>query len=165
MLDRQTGSGHAVQPKGGRRAAPAQALAAAASQAFDLQAALGVLRCRLVPLVGTIVLVPTFAAIAIHQVTPVYTASGTLIYESNEYKPRELQSILQVGPPTEAVMGSQAEILRSLHVVERVAQQLELFAKPEFNPTLRRAPPLLRLWRGLRGARPAPQSDDVRAAV
>src|SRR6202041_395524 len=52
------------------------------------------------------------------------------------YKVRELQSVLQPDPTTEAVMASQAEILRGLHVVQRVAERGNLYASPEFNHAL-----------------------------
>ena len=77
------------------------------------------------------------AFVAIKQLTPRYTAVGTLIYEPSEYKLRELQSILQNDPTTEAVMASQAEIVRGLRVVEAVVERGNLYDNPEFNPALR----------------------------
>ncbi len=98
---------------------------------------LAALRRRRVALLANILLWPLFAFIAIKQITPRYTAIGTLVYEPSDYKVRELQSILQVDPTTEAVMASQAEILRGLHVVQRVAERGNLFDNPEFNHALR----------------------------
>ncbi|HTW70433.1 MAG TPA: AAA family ATPase [Acetobacteraceae bacterium] len=95
------------------------------------------LRRRRLILLANFLLWPLFAFIAIKQVTPHYTAVGTLIYEPSEYKVRELQSILQTDPTTEAVMASQAEILRGLRVVEEVVKRGNLYDDPEFNPSLR----------------------------
>jgi uncharacterized protein involved in exopolysaccharide biosynthesis/MinD-like ATPase involved in chromosome partitioning or flagellar assembly len=81
--------------------------------------------------------------IAIRHMTPRYTAVGALIYEPSEYKVRQLQSILQTDPTTEAVMASQAEILQSLYIAQRVAERGNLYNNPEFNKSLR--PPGLRL--------------------
>ena len=98
---------------------------------------LAALRRHRVALLANILLWPLFAFIAIKQVAPRYTAVGTLVYEPSEYKVRELQSILQADPTTEAVMASQAEILRGLRVVQRVAERGNLYDNPEFNPALR----------------------------
>ncbi len=101
------------------------------------RAILTILRRRLIPLLTCVILIPLCAALAIHRITPAYTATGMLIYEPSEYKVRELQSILRTDPTTEAVMASQAEILRSLHIAQKVAERGNLFANPEFNRALR----------------------------
>ena len=80
------------------------------------------------------------AYIAMSQLTPRYTATGTLLYDADGYKVRELQSILRVDPITDAVMASQAEVLRGMPVVEQVASRLNLLTNPEFNASLRRPP-------------------------
>ena len=93
------------------------------------------LRRRRLAFLACALLIPLCALIALKQTTPRYTATGALIYEPSEYKGRELQSVLQSDPTTEAVMASQAEILHSLHIAEGVTAQLHLFNDPEFNPT------------------------------
>jgi capsular exopolysaccharide synthesis family protein len=100
------------------------------------RAILAALRRHRLALLANLLAWPLLAAVAISQVPPRYTAAGTLIYEPSEYKLRELQSILQSDPTTEAVMASQVEVLRGLHVVQRVAQRGNLFDNPEFNPAL-----------------------------
>ena len=95
------------------------------------------LRRRKFAFLVCLVLVPLCAWIAIGRITPRYTAIGALIYEPSEYKVRELQSILRVDPTTEAVMASQAEILQSLHIAQKVAERGNLHATPEFNRALR----------------------------
>jgi uncharacterized protein involved in exopolysaccharide biosynthesis len=99
-------------------------------------AILAILRRRKLPLLASIVLAPLLGYIAICQVTPLYTATGTLIYNVPEYNVREMQSILRVDPVTDAVMPTQAEVLRGLPVIERVADRLNLHTNPEFNPAL-----------------------------
>jgi succinoglycan biosynthesis transport protein ExoP len=94
-------------------------------------------RQRRMTLVATILLVPFCAYLTLAQVQPLYTATGTLIYEPSSYKMRELQSILREDPTTEAMMSSQAEILHSLHIAQKVAERGNLFANPEFNASLR----------------------------
>ena len=113
-----------------------------ASQAVpNLRSLLDVLRRRKIPLLGCMVIVPLLAVSALKQVTPLYTATGTLIYEPGRYRTQELQSILQSDPITDAVMLSQVEVLHGLRTIEPMAQRLNLFSKPEFNPSLR--PPSL----------------------
>jgi capsular exopolysaccharide synthesis family protein len=102
-------------------------------------AVLSMLRRRMLPLFASIVLVPLLTYVAVGQITPLYTASGSLLYEDSEYKVRELQSILRVDPITDAVMVTQAEVLRGMPIVEQVASRLNLYANPEFNTSLRPA--------------------------
>jgi polysaccharide biosynthesis transport protein len=84
------------------------------------------------------VLAPLITYVAASQFTPRYTATGSLIYDAAEYKLRELQSILRVDPITDAVMATQAEVLRGMPVVEQVANWLNLHTNPEFNTSLLR---------------------------
>ena len=128
--------------------------------ALNGAAVLAILRRRKWLLLASILLCPLLAYVAITQLTPRYTATGTLLYDASEYKLRELQSILRVDPITDAVMASQAEVLRGMPVVEQVAVRLNLHANPEFNASLR--PPswlrqtLSALWRTLSAPTPAP---------
>jgi succinoglycan biosynthesis transport protein ExoP len=98
---------------------------------------LSAVRQRRGTLIATIMLVPLCAYLTLRQITPLYTATGSLIYDPSEYKARELQSILRADPTTESIMASQAEILRSLHIAEQVANRGNLFENPEFNAALR----------------------------
>jgi capsular exopolysaccharide synthesis family protein len=112
---------------------------------------LGVLRRRRAPLAACVVLVPLLALAALHQVTPLYTASGTVLYDDRGYAARELQSVLRVDPMTEAVMASQAEIVRGLSIAERIADRLNLYLDPAFNAALRPPGAIARLVTALRG--------------
>lgn len=99
---------------------------------------LAVVRRRRLPLIATILLVPLVAWLALGRMTPRYSAAATVLYEPNAFSVRELQSILRVDPTTEAVMSSQAEIVRGLTIAERVADQLHLAENPEFDAVLRK---------------------------
>ena len=131
------------------------AVHADAPDALNGAAVLTILRRRMRLLLASIVLFPLLAYVAIALLTPRYTATGTLLYYASDYKLRELQSILRVDPITDAVMASQAEVLRSIPVVEQVAGRLNLVTNPEFNASLR--PPS---W--LRRMLPAPAPAPVR---
>jgi polysaccharide biosynthesis transport protein len=104
-----------------------------------LSEVLSALRQRFKILVATVVLLTLCAWLTLQQVAPLYTAKGALIYEPSSYKVRELQSILREDPTTEAMMASQAEILQSLYIAQKVADRGNLFNNPEFNVSLRPA--------------------------
>jgi succinoglycan biosynthesis transport protein ExoP len=129
---------------------------------FDAAAAIAAIRRRKWWLVVPLCLCPVLTYIALAQITPSYTATGSLLYDLAQYKVRELQSILQADPITEGVMASQAEVLRGMPVVEQVANRLHLHENPEFNAALR--PPsaakrlLARLAPALFADRPEPSS-------
>ncbi|HVY14813.1 MAG TPA: AAA family ATPase [Rhodopila sp.] len=99
------------------------------------------LRQRRLPFLVVAVLVPLAAWVALRQATPLYTATGSLVYQATEYQPRELQSLVRADPITEEIMATQAEILQSLKIAEAVAQRGQLIDNPWFNPA-RRPPPL-----------------------
>ncbi|HEY5301973.1 MAG TPA: hypothetical protein VIJ55_14955 [Acetobacteraceae bacterium] len=135
----ETSAGPAATPPPRRRDAAERSSPPAGR--LSGQAAVAIARRRLVPLLACAIMIPALAAVALHQTVPRFTATGTVLYNPNEYKPRELQSILRVDPTTAATMASEAEVLGGLRSIERVATQLDLFAKPAFNPALR--PPSL----------------------
>ena len=95
------------------------------------------IRQRRMTLIAVIVLIPLCTWLTLQQVTPLYTATGSLIYEPSAYKLRELESIVRQDPTTEGMMASQAEILQSLHIAQQVAERGNLFESPEFNAALR----------------------------
>lgn len=160
MLDKPDGTASAPVPRQERSRQPDPVIHG--HDTIGLAAAVAVLRRRQRPFLLCAVLLPLCALIALHQVTPLYTATGTLIYEPSEYKVRELQSILQSDPITEAVMASQAEILHSLRIAQRVAERGNLHDDPEFNAALR-PPGLLHrsitALRTLLGMEPEPEAE------
>jgi polysaccharide biosynthesis transport protein len=137
MLDQPAGTPH--PPAMGRRERPRAGLASDAALP-DGAAILAILRRRKWLLLAPILLCPLLAYIALSQFNPRYTATGTLLYNADGYNVRELQSILRVDPITDAIMASQAEVLRGMPVVEQVARQLNLLNNPEFNASLQRPP-------------------------
>jgi polysaccharide biosynthesis transport protein len=136
MLDRPADiAGAAPLPdRGSRRLSPGQQRG---SSRDGLPGFLSAVRQRRGTLLAAILLVPLCAYLTLRQITPLYTATGSLIYDPSEYKALELQSILREDPTTESMMASQAEILRSLHIAEQVAKRGNLFGNPEFNWGLR----------------------------
>ncbi len=150
MLDRpaDTAAAGAFPNRDGRLAA---AEPSGGASRDSLSGFLTAVRQRRKTLIAVILLVPLGAWLTLQQITPLYTATGSLIYDPSEYKPRELQSILRDTPTTEAMMASQAEILHSLHIAQKVAERGNLFANPAFNVLLRPPGFIHRMKVGLRG--------------
>ena len=123
--------------RGGPRHARGASMGAGQESGAGFAVVFAMLRRRRLALVGTVLVVPLLAWIALGQITPRYSAVATILYEPNAFAARELQSILRVDPTTEAVMFSQAEIIRGLHIAERVADRFALQDRAEFNPALR----------------------------
>ncbi len=122
----------------GRSASGFDPRAVAAAQ---LAMAVSAVRRRKLPLIVCAIAIPLIAFVALKQVTPRYTAEGSLVYEPTQYAAQELQSILHEDPMTDAVMASQVEIVRGLTVASRLVDRYRLMDDPEFNYTLR--PPSL----------------------
>ncbi len=150
MLEKAANSSGAapVPEMGPRHLAPDQTRE---SSREGLSGFISAIRQRRMMLIAVIVLVPFCTWLTLQQVTPLYTATGSLIYEPSAYKLRELESIVRQDPTTEGMMASQAEILQSLHIAQRVAERGNLFDSAEFNVALRPADFVHRLLSGLRG--------------
>ncbi len=140
MLDTPPDTAEATRP-GPRHRQPAEDATHAAPPPITPGMLFGILRRRKWPLIAAVLLIPLAAAIALHATTPRYTATGTLLYDPPAYRLAEMQSILRADPVSDAVLASQAEVMRGLKIAQRVATQLNLFDNPEFNQALR--PPTL----------------------
>ncbi|MBN9562712.1 MAG: polysaccharide biosynthesis tyrosine autokinase [Alphaproteobacteria bacterium] len=168
MLDRPADANAATGPP---RFAPASRHTQSPSGP-SLREVPGILRRRKWHFLLAMMLPPLLALVALGQITPRYTATGTLIYDPSEYSARELQSILRVDPTTDAVMASQAEIVRSLPAAGRIAERFVLDRSPEFNWRLR-SPSLLGLvrnaavsvWESWFGSTPAGPAEQTAEAV
>lgn len=153
MLDKPKDSG--FDPSGGARRAPPRpglpegGIAAPRQiepdEGLSLAVLLNVVRRRKWPLVLCLLLFPIAAMVAVAQLTPRYTATASVIYEPQEFAARELQSILNVDTTTDTVVNSQVQIIGSYAMADRIAERLNLAARPEFNSRLR-PPSLLDGW-------------------
>ena len=148
-------------PPGAALPAPATTslagLARPGGEVMSLGAILAILRRHRTAWLATTLIVTALGIVALHRLTPLYTASGMLIYEPNEYKAQALQSVLREGPTTEATMASQAELLQSLHIAQKIVERGRLDANPEFNPSVR-PPSSLRRLLGFLSPLPEPET-------
>lgn len=108
------------------------------------------IRRRKVPLILCMLIIPILAWIGLQQVTPRYTATATVMFEPQDYRANELQSILRDDPTTDAVLASQMEVIRSRAIAERVGDQLDLSKRSEFNWYIRN-PSAVSEWIGRTG--------------
>jgi capsular exopolysaccharide synthesis family protein len=110
-------------------------------------------------------LVPAATAIALDQLTPRWSAAGSLLYAPPDYNLQELQSILRADTTTDAIMASQAEIVRGLPAAEKLVERLGLADRAEFNRALQPPSVFARLRAALSGPPAPPDPARVRESV
>ena len=121
-------------------------------EGLTVTALLAALRRRRWVLILCALLFPVVAYIAAKNLTPRYTASTSVLYETTTYAARELEQIVRQGDTTDAVIASQVEVIRSLSIARRVARQFNLDDRPEFAWWLRDAERVNTPWYRLRDA-------------
>jgi capsular exopolysaccharide synthesis family protein len=137
-------------------------------EGLTITALLAALRRRRWVLILCALLFPAAALIAAKQLTPRYTASTSVLYETTTYAARELEQIVRQGDTTDAVIASQVEVIKSLSIARRVARQFNLDDRPEFAWWLRDARRVNTPWYRLREAlaqRVSAVSPDLAALV
>lgn len=70
------------------------------------------------------------------QVTPTYTASTKVLIEGRKTRIVDLQEVLSTLQPQMATVFSEVEVLSSDTLARRVADSLNLYNDPQFNPSL-----------------------------
>ena len=129
-------------PEAGAAARPnrsptlAEELAHAPEPSITPRVLLGIVRRHKWRLIASVLLIPLAAGLALHATTPRYTAIGTLLYDPPAFRIAEMQSILRPAPITDDVMASQADVMRSVWIAQRLATRMNLFDNPEFNHAL-----------------------------
>ena len=71
------------------------------------------------------------------QSTPMYTASATIMIEPRQKEVADIESVLSAMPSSATALATQAELIRSRSLGERVVDKLDLVNDPEFNWSLR----------------------------
>lgn len=95
------------------------------------------------------VVIATVAAwVAVSRITPVYSASVKVIVDDRSSRFVDLQQILTNRIPSYLTVASEVEIVRSRGLAQRVAESLNLYDDPEFNPALMRDQPSDGLFAG-----------------
>jgi succinoglycan biosynthesis transport protein ExoP len=80
----------------------------------------------------------TFAAVAIHtfQLTASYTATSRVIINSRDQRVVDIGAVLSGMPANAAIVDTEAEVLRSRSLIEKLVVKLDLTKNPEFNAEL-----------------------------
>ncbi len=80
----------------------------------------------------------TFAAVAIHtfQLQASYTATSRVIINSRDQRIVDIGAVLSGMPANAAIVDTEAEILRSRSLIEKLVKKLDLTRNPEFNYAL-----------------------------
>lgn len=84
-----------------------------------------------------LLLVPAITWAGLKQLTPLYTASASVLYEPASYNQTELQSILRPDTTTDEVISTQVQVIQGLHSAQRLVDRFDLDQNPEFNYSLR----------------------------
>jgi polysaccharide biosynthesis transport protein len=100
---------------------------------FDLRALFRVFLVRRLTIIGTVVMAMTLAAIAVLQMTPLYTASALILVGQRENKVVQ-DSVLADLTMDTSTIENQIQILRSTSLAERVIAKLNLGRDREFGP-------------------------------
>lgn len=121
---------------------------------MTVTALIAALRRRRWVLILCAILFPAVAFIAAKNLTPRYTASTSVLYESQSYQDPIIRGggALLPESTTDAVIASQVEVIRSLSVMRRIARHFNLDDRREFAWWLRDAERVSTPWYRLRDA-------------
>lgn len=82
--------------------------------------------------VATALLVTAFCLGVTLLLTPVWTARSVIQIEPNRRQPTDLVNVVQGGPPDQAVVDTEVNLMRSREVIRGVVSRLKLQNDPEF---------------------------------
>lgn len=94
--------------------------------------------------------VASTAAYCIFLAEPRFTARATVMLETRQQRIVSLDSVVSGLSGDATVVNSEAEVLRSRSLIERVVRQMRLTEDPEFNPELRPKGPVAHAMAALR---------------
>jgi capsular exopolysaccharide synthesis family protein len=131
---------------------PREFLGVSEEPVFDLARLVGALRRRKVMIAAIVTVVTGLAAVRIDQITPLYLAEASVILEGSRQNIVKIEQVAQGLTPDFYTNETEAAIIRSRGLAERVAAKLDLVNNPLFNPYLAGSPEP-GLLGGLLGAR------------
>lgn len=134
-----TSSAESPKPAAKPALRPSVTRNAAAGDVIDIRQIIAVLRRRKHIIFGCMALITTFATIAVFQLTPRYTAEASVMLNTRKNQVMDFQSVLAGLPSDSTAIRSEVEILKSLAVARKVADKLDIYGLPEFNPGLKKA--------------------------
>lgn len=108
-----------------------------AGDVIDLRALWFTFRRRLGLFFGIAAVVLALVIIVTFQMTPQYTASASVLLNLRQSDVVDLGAVMSGLPSDSATVDTEVEVLRSRTLARRVADALNLYEDPEFNPALR----------------------------
>ena len=103
---------------------------------LDLPGLWAMFRRRFRLFLATAVTVLALVTIITFQLTPTYDASARVVLNARETQALDMSAIIAGVSPDAAVVDTEVEIIRSRSIARKVADALNLYSAPEFNPTL-----------------------------
>jgi succinoglycan biosynthesis transport protein ExoP len=110
---------------------------AGAGDAIDLRCVITVLRRRATVIVATVCVVTCLVALIAYQLTPQFTATSAVMIRPAENRVIDLEAVVREVPLDEPALQTQIKVLTSTTHAERIVEELDLLADPEFNPALK----------------------------
>ena len=122
-----------MAPGYARAAAPLPAHGGEGENVITLQRIVRAVRRRLGIMLAVFAL--TFAAVAVHtfQLKQAYTATSRVIVNSRDQNVVDIGAVISGMPANAGVLETEAEILRSRTLIEKLVKRLDLVNNPEFN--------------------------------
>ncbi len=103
-------------------------------QEIDLSQYLAVLRRRKVGIFGLSFLFAVLAALVVMSMTPIYSSTSTLLIEADDANVVSIEEVYGIEKANQEYYQTQFEILKSRQLAEKVIDQYQLGAHPEFLP-------------------------------
>lgn len=107
--------------------------------AKDIPELLRTLRRRMGVLLLTMAIVTVLATTVVFVVTPLYTATSSVLIDTDQKNGNDLEAIVTGTPAEKERIESEVAVMTSRDFAQRVVKKLELFEKAEFNTALRPA--------------------------
>lgn len=120
-------------PQGGL---PAGGAPPAAEGGVSLQQIVMAVRRRLSLMAAVFVVVVAAVAIYTFQLTPIYSATSSVIIQARDNRVIDIGAVISGMPADAAAIDTEAEILTSRTLIEKVVRRLDLTNNPMFNAAL-----------------------------
>ena len=105
--------------------------------AKDIPELLRTLRRRMGVILVTMGVVTVLATAIAFSVTPLYTATSSVMIETEAQQGSDLEALVTGNPADRERIESEVAVMTSRDFAQRVIKRLQLVEKPEFNPALR----------------------------
>ena len=101
---------------------------------IDLQSYLKSVRKHRWPILATTVLLTGIVALVVSGLTPSYRATATMLIETRQAVPVNLDKIIGIDTENKQYYQTQLEVLKSKRLAQRVVSEMGLYEHPELSP-------------------------------